>query len=471
MKIGYLLKYARDTQILHESKYETLVDFAKGEYGLDKTQVSRFIAINDRFSEGGYGDRLEEKYQGFGYAKLSVMLTLPEEITEELPAEMTKAEITELKKEVDEENKITDMEVFLEQTEDTADLSEFGRIIHEVVKTYPKIYKLIHQELVDNRMLHIPSVLAPNSKDVYVVRVSGLGKFMVTFEEGKGCTTVNVRNNVKGFFCWQETIEELKKWFDTSKDHLRSWETYFGTREEDYAEEKSKEPQKTAENINNLQKTAENDDKTAENDIKQQKTEENAAKTGKKKPERLHKPEKKEKPKAAEPVKEEPKTEEKKTAAVKETEVEETKVSPSTAAGDFMNPPETEEGMIVDPEEPFYVGRKVEVAPVQQEKIKNADRIIEVTEEFDFKQWGINPDASAEERSKKTQEAFRGVVRGLEIDCLRASEIMKSINDGKAGNYEEAAELILAKIEHGIHDFRMFCRQTRQLVDEIEDEI
>lgn len=51
VQIGYLLKVARDTNILAESGYATVTDFAKAEYGIDKTQVSRFISINDRFSE------------------------------------------------------------------------------------------------------------------------------------------------------------------------------------------------------------------------------------------------------------------------------------------------------------------------------------------------------------------------------------------------------------------------------------
>ena len=56
VRIGYLLKVARDTDILKQSEYDNVVDFAKAEYGIDKTQVSRFIHINDKFSEGGYAD-------------------------------------------------------------------------------------------------------------------------------------------------------------------------------------------------------------------------------------------------------------------------------------------------------------------------------------------------------------------------------------------------------------------------------
>ena len=45
VKIGYLLKQARDTDILKESGYSGMGEFAKAEYGLDNSTTSRFIAI------------------------------------------------------------------------------------------------------------------------------------------------------------------------------------------------------------------------------------------------------------------------------------------------------------------------------------------------------------------------------------------------------------------------------------------
>ena len=103
VQIGYLLKVARDTNVLAESGYATVTDFAKAEYGIDKTQVSRFISINDRFSEYGYSDHLLPSYKGFGYAKLTLMLQIPDEINEALPPTLSKAEIQDIKDEVDAE--------------------------------------------------------------------------------------------------------------------------------------------------------------------------------------------------------------------------------------------------------------------------------------------------------------------------------------------------------------------------------
>ena len=120
VQIGYLLKVARDTNVLEESGYATVTDFAKAEYGIDKTQVSRFISINDRFSEDGYSDHLLPSYKGFGYAKLTLMLQIPDEINEALPPTLSKAEIQDIKDEVDAEDKVTDIEVEIERAEAVA---------------------------------------------------------------------------------------------------------------------------------------------------------------------------------------------------------------------------------------------------------------------------------------------------------------------------------------------------------------
>lgn len=72
VRIGYALKVARDTSILYESGYTSVVAFAAGEYNLDKSQVSRFIAINDKFSENGYSDRIQEQYAELAMQKLVI---------------------------------------------------------------------------------------------------------------------------------------------------------------------------------------------------------------------------------------------------------------------------------------------------------------------------------------------------------------------------------------------------------------
>ena len=138
---GYLLKQGRDTDILKNSGYSNVNEFAWAEYKLEATQVSRYIRINDRFSEGGYSPNLQEHYQGFGYAKLALMLTLPDSVAEELTPAYSKSEIQQVKEEIESEEKITDIEVILEgEKEEQRDLNNLEKAIHQLCMDEPDLY-------------------------------------------------------------------------------------------------------------------------------------------------------------------------------------------------------------------------------------------------------------------------------------------------------------------------------------------
>ena len=136
VRIGYLFKMARDTDVLQESGYSSYLEFAEKEYSMDKSQVSRFINIHTKFSDPEDPTRLSEKYQGFGSAKLAIMLTLPDTIIEELTPTFAKSDIQAVKEELEAESKISDLEVIAEQAETAkeADGQQEPDILHQVVE-------------------------------------------------------------------------------------------------------------------------------------------------------------------------------------------------------------------------------------------------------------------------------------------------------------------------------------------------
>ena len=208
VRIGYLLKVARDTDILKYTSYTTYVDFAKAEYGLEKTQVSRFIRINDRFSEGGNSMELKDEYKGFGTRKLGVMLTLPEEITEELSPEYTVDDIETIQKEVKEEQAITPIEDYVEkvEAENTNDAGAtlakddiLMAAVFEIGKAYPEVFERISKE-ADTE---IKKIMAPIADQMYIIRVMGTGKLMLICKESE-IVIVNARTNEKTSRTWDE---------------------------------------------------------------------------------------------------------------------------------------------------------------------------------------------------------------------------------------------------------------------------
>lgn len=205
VKIGYLLKVARDTDILANTGYANVVEFAKARYGLDKTQVSRFIHINDRFSEDGNSTELQDRYKGMGYAKLTIMLQLPDEINEEISTDFSKSEIEDIKKEIDEENKISDIEVWMEGTQEEAEkYNELGQVMYQLLHDMPELFTKIAQSSIETEELM--NILAPSGEMIYSVRIPGTGRLMLSIKVNTGRITIT---NVRSMEKTEWNIEDL----------------------------------------------------------------------------------------------------------------------------------------------------------------------------------------------------------------------------------------------------------------------
>ena len=220
-RIGYLLKRARDEEnILKDSGYDNVNAFASAEFGLDKSQVSRFIRINDKFSIGGYSEHLKSEYEQFGYAKLSLMLLLPDEINKELSPEYTKSDIEVIVNEQKEEKAISDLEVMMEDKEDGPD--EFiAAIVKELNDEHPDsaIYlndtmKLAEKMGITVSSADIMEAYIPDGTASYIIRIPGQGRFMVNMK-AEGISITNMRDpSEKSPLTWQEfkdvLLEDMK---------------------------------------------------------------------------------------------------------------------------------------------------------------------------------------------------------------------------------------------------------------------
>ena len=226
VKIGYLLKVAKDTDVLKESGYANVYEFAQAEYNIDKSQVSRFISINDRFSEGGYSDRLKEQFQGFGHAKLTIMLQLPDEINAELSPEFTKSEIQAIREEYDAEQAVTDLEVLMEGEDPHQKVmaSDLYKALHQQGKDDPEWYVKLFDAVKENEAA-VQETLAPDGERIYSIRIMGVGRLMLSV---KGLTIpvtlTNMRTGEKEEYSWEDVMEALKSLMMPDVTPEESWE-------------------------------------------------------------------------------------------------------------------------------------------------------------------------------------------------------------------------------------------------------
>ena len=239
--IGYMLKVARDTDILRESGYITMGEFAQKRYGLTKDIASRYIAINDRYSEGGYSEQLDPKYKMFGYAKLAEMLTLPDSIVEEISPEMTREDIRGIKGEVAEEKNISDIEVMLEEKDQRAEANEtlIGKAIYQICREHPDIFRklwvAVNEESAD--IENLMDILAPSGIAMLSCRIPGTGRMMLSVKGiDENLQIVNLRSNEKEEVTWGELQGTVIDFLFTHMGTVRSkWENIYA---EEFPEEK-----------------------------------------------------------------------------------------------------------------------------------------------------------------------------------------------------------------------------------------
>lgn len=261
INIGVLLMKARDTDILKDSGYTSVTDFAMGEYKIDSSQVSRFIGIAERFTVNG---ELKDEFRSYGVAKLGIMLTLPDHMIEELSPEMSKAEIKAVADEVKEEQKITPIERALEDN-DISDLGFIEQILYKLGED-DKNAKLMADLLQEEAFTLEPNpskllkILAPAGQCLYMVRLPQTGRVAFNVKTEKAVAT-KVIDNEKEIFDDEAVSEALANLTDRAMnsaegdvaDGKEMWSLLYGR---EFPEKGKKEEKTSKVNIAETRKSS-----------------------------------------------------------------------------------------------------------------------------------------------------------------------------------------------------------------------
>lgn len=221
MEMGYILKVARDTDILAGSGYMNHEEFAERRYGLDKGTVSRYIRIVERFSVCGNSHVLQEGYKNMGFAKLSLMLHMPDAIAEEISENYSKQEVQAIKDEIDAERAVSDIEVAIEAAgapQEEGSLLE--RALRQLGREQPELFGKLCRAVRDSgtdsgRRVVVMDTLAPQGDAVYMVRIPGTGRLMLAIS-GTAASVTNIRSSEKEKYA----VEELMAAVVTATDEV-----------------------------------------------------------------------------------------------------------------------------------------------------------------------------------------------------------------------------------------------------------
>lgn len=250
VRIGYLLKEARDTQVLVGSGYTSMGAWAQAEYGLTESQTSRFIAICERFGAGE--DRLLPQYSAIGYTKLSEMLTLPDHIIEALPESVTREQLREVKADYQEEMRTSDIERMIEpQTPESEMIEAFFRgLFAQDAVLFAKAVSCLQlyragEQIDTGEADMVMDMIAPSGVAVLSARVSGHGKLMLTINgDEKDPTLLAERSGERFPATWETLRSTLCRLLAAGETAEETWSALYGTAyplASDKAKEEAKE--------------------------------------------------------------------------------------------------------------------------------------------------------------------------------------------------------------------------------------
>lgn len=242
IRIGYHLKRIKEERLYEKDGYKDINSFAKAEYGLHPSTVSRFIAINKKYSIDGDSEYIRPEFIGMGSTKLAEMLTLPDSDMEMIRPETTKESIRELKRFNREEQEV---EITEEETSTLETIVE--GFFHQNKELLNEIYgeNLELSDMVDR--------INPAGNRTFRTGIY----FVSMFGETEGLKIKKIGQTPESV-SWKE--------FGTTMDLLfkggsgkRTWEEYYGEPEESREEvsENTGETQKQEANKTKPEKPAE----------------------------------------------------------------------------------------------------------------------------------------------------------------------------------------------------------------------
>lgn len=97
VRIGFVLRKINDQRLYENDGYKSVAEFAKAEYGLEASTVSRFMSINKEYSIDGYSEHLREEYLDLSRSQLEEMLKLPDSDRAMIRPETARDDIRDLK--------------------------------------------------------------------------------------------------------------------------------------------------------------------------------------------------------------------------------------------------------------------------------------------------------------------------------------------------------------------------------------
>lgn len=240
VRIGWQLTRINKSEAYKHDGYSTIAEFAKAEYGMNPSGVSRFMNVYERYSLPGDTPELQEQYKDFKFAQLTEMLQLPEEDRQIFHAEDKREDIRELK-DFNKENENNPMNLLdwksAQNTEDKlrATIQEF---FHEKQGVLNTLYS--SEAYQTGNIKEMSQIINPGDSMSY-----RKGTVFLMFHQED--ITVKIFNGEMKNITWEQFFTYTQEIFAEAAAGSHTYENYFGITEEVSTEPEKEEISPTTE--------------------------------------------------------------------------------------------------------------------------------------------------------------------------------------------------------------------------------
>lgn len=225
MRIGWQLTRIDKSGAYKHDGYNTIAEFARTEYGMNPSGVSRFMKVYEKYSVPGDTPELKEQYRKFKFNNLVEMLQLPEEDQQIFHPEDKREDIRELK-DFNKENESNPMNLLdwksAQSTEDKlhATIQEFFR---EKTGILNALYS--SEAYQSGNIKEMAQIVNPGDSMSY-----RKGTVFLMFHQED--ITVKIFNGEMRNISWDQFFTYTREIFEEAAAGAKTYENYFGIPEE-----------------------------------------------------------------------------------------------------------------------------------------------------------------------------------------------------------------------------------------------
>lgn len=225
VRIGWQLTRIDKSGAYKHDGYNTIAEFARTEYGMNPSGVSRFMKVYEKYSVPGDTPELKEQYREFKFNNLVEMLQLPEEDQQIFHPEDKREDIRELK-DFNKENESNPMNLLdwksAQSTEDKlhATIQEFFREKTGILNT---LYS--SEAYQSGNIKEMAQIINPGDSMSY-----RKGTVFLMFHQED--ITVKIFNGEMRNISWDQFFTYTQEIFAEAAAGTETYENYFGIPEE-----------------------------------------------------------------------------------------------------------------------------------------------------------------------------------------------------------------------------------------------